>query len=134
MAGTLTISTLNNDTGVLATQNGMTGIAKAWAQFTATGGTVTINGSFNISSITRSSTGIYVINFTTAMPNINYSVVSPIAFVSTSNYVASVPFVSNGPSVTTAIPTTSSFTLATVTISSGAVFDPTYVNIAVFSS
>ena len=26
MAGALTISTLNNDTGVLATQNGMTGI------------------------------------------------------------------------------------------------------------
>jgi hypothetical protein len=134
MAGTLTISTLKNDTGVLATQNGMTGIAKAWAQFSATGGTVTLNGSFNISSITRSGTGVYVANFTTAMPNINYSVVAPTSFVSASNYTATVPFVSNGPSVTTATPTTSSFTFVTCTISSGAVYDPTYVQFAVFSS
>ena len=70
MAGALTISTLNNDTGVLATQNGMTGIAKAWVNFAGASGT--INSSFNISSVTRSNTGRYTINFTTAMPNTNY--------------------------------------------------------------
>lgn len=73
MAGALTISTLNNDTGVLATQNGMTGIAKAWVAATATGGTPTINGSFNVSSITYTATGVFTVNFTTAMPNANYS-------------------------------------------------------------
>jgi hypothetical protein len=72
MAGALTISTLNNDTGVLATQNGMTGIAKAWVNFNGTG-TVAINGSFNVSSITDNGTGDYTVNFTTAMPNANYS-------------------------------------------------------------
>ena len=71
MAGRITVSTLNNDTGVLATQNGMTGIAKAWVNFV--GSTATINGSFNVSSVTRSSTGNYVVNFTTAMSNANYS-------------------------------------------------------------
>ena len=71
MAGKLTISTLNNDTGVLATQNGMTGIAKAWVNFV--GSTGSINGSFNVSSITRNSTGNYTMNYTTAMPNANYA-------------------------------------------------------------
>lgn len=75
MAGALTISTLNDSSGVLAAQNGMTGIAKAWVNFD--GGYVntpaTIYGSFNISSVTYSSTGVFVINFTTAMPNANYS-------------------------------------------------------------
>jgi hypothetical protein len=72
MAGALTISTLNNDTGVLATQNGMSGIPKAWVNFNGTG-TVAINGSFNVSSITDNGTGDYTVNFTTAMPNANYS-------------------------------------------------------------
>jgi len=69
---TATVTTLNAPSGVLATQNGMTGIAKAWVSFD--GATGTINGtSFNVSSVTRSSTGNYVINFTTALPNANYS-------------------------------------------------------------
>ena len=72
MAGALTISTLNNDTGVLATQNGMTGIAKAWVNFNGTG-TVAIRDSFNVSSITDNGTGDYTVNFTTAMPNANYA-------------------------------------------------------------
>jgi len=71
MAGRVVVSTLNNDTGVLATQNGMTGIAKAWVNFVGSSGTV--NASFNVSSVTRASTGQYTVNFTTAMPNANYS-------------------------------------------------------------
>jgi hypothetical protein len=74
MAGSLTISTLKDSSGVLATQNGMTGIAKAWVQFA--GATATIAGSFNVSSVTRASTGDYTINFTTAMANANYALVA----------------------------------------------------------
>jgi hypothetical protein len=73
MAGRLVVTTLNDDTGVLATQNGMTGIAKAWVNFNGTG-TVAIRNSFNVSSVTDNGTGDYTINFTTAMPNANYSV------------------------------------------------------------
>jgi len=73
MAGRLVLSTLNDDTGVLATQNGMTGIPKAWVNFNGTG-TPAIRGSFNVSSITRVGTGTYQVNFTTAMSNSNYSV------------------------------------------------------------
>lgn len=71
MAGQLTIDTLKASTGVLATQNGMTGIAKAWVKFN--GITNTINGSFNIASITKNATGDYTITFSTAMPDANYS-------------------------------------------------------------
>ena len=70
---TLTTATLNSTSGVLATQNGMTGIAKAWVNFA--GATGTITGSFNVSSVTRNSTGNYTINFTTSMPDSNYAIV-----------------------------------------------------------
>ena len=73
MAGKLTISTLNDDTGVLATQNGMSGIAKAWVNFNGTG-TVAIRASMNVSSITDNGTGNYTVNFTTAMPDANYAI------------------------------------------------------------
>jgi hypothetical protein len=71
MAGQITISTLRDDTGVLATQNGMTGIAKAWVNFNGTG-TPAIRSSFNVSSVVRVTTGEYTINFSTAMPNTNF--------------------------------------------------------------
>jgi hypothetical protein len=79
MAGQLTIDTLRAGSGVLATQNGMTGIAKAWVNFNGTG-TVAIRDSFNVSSITDNGTGDYTINFTTAMPNVNYVVSGCIAY------------------------------------------------------
>jgi hypothetical protein len=73
MAGKVVVSTLNNDTGVLATQNGMTGIPKAWVNFNGSG-TVAIRSSFNVSSITDNGTGQFTVNFTTAMADANYSV------------------------------------------------------------
>jgi hypothetical protein len=78
MAGRLTVTTLNDDTGVLAVQNGMSGIAKAWVNFNGTG-TVAIRGSFNVSSITDNGTGNYQVNFTTAMPDANYATVALIS-------------------------------------------------------
>jgi hypothetical protein len=77
MAGTLVIDTLNTSTGALSTNNGINGIAKAWVNFNGgIGGTAgTINGSFNVSSVTANATGVFTINFTTAMPNANYSAV-----------------------------------------------------------
>mgnify|MGYP000388481891 CR=1 FL=1 len=49
MAGQLTIDTLKASSGVLATQNGMTGIAKAWVTFQGGNGNTAgvINNSFN---------------------------------------------------------------------------------------
>jgi len=73
MAGTLVIDTLNASTGPLSTNNGMSGIAKAWVNWNGnSGGNNTINASFNVSSITYNSTGIWTINFTTALPDTYY--------------------------------------------------------------
>ena len=46
---------------------------RAWVKFKGTG-TVTINGSGNVSSVTDNGTGQFTANFTTAMPDTNYSV------------------------------------------------------------
>ena len=73
MAGQLTIDTLRASTGVLATQNGMTGIAKAWVIFNGTLASPTPISQFNTSSITKNATGNYTLTFTTAMTDANYS-------------------------------------------------------------
>lgn len=54
------------------------GVCRAWVNFNGTG-TVAIRASFNVSSITDITTGVYAINFTTAMPDINYAVTSTAA-------------------------------------------------------
>ena len=48
---------------------------RAWVNFDGTG-TVAIRSSGNVSSITDNGTGDYTVNFTTAMPDRNYSVVT----------------------------------------------------------
>ena len=48
-------------------------IAKAWVNFNGTG-TVAIRSSYNVSSITDSSAGTYVVNLSTATADANYSV------------------------------------------------------------
>lgn len=45
--------------------------ARAWVNFNGT--TASINGNGNVSSITDHGTGQFTINFTTALPNTNYS-------------------------------------------------------------
>jgi hypothetical protein len=128
MAGAITISTLNNDTGVLQTQNGMTGIAKAWVKGSVSGTTPTINSSFNVSSVTRNSTGVYTFAFTTAMPSANYSIVANGSNDTDNIYPAS-PYLNpvNYPS------TTAQYTVTWFTGGIG-VRDPASINTAVFSS
>jgi hypothetical protein len=48
---------------------------KAWVNFDGyTGSVATIKGSYNVSSVTRNSTGLYTIAFTNAISDANYSV------------------------------------------------------------
>jgi hypothetical protein len=129
MAGKLVISTLNNDTGVLATQNGMTGICKAWVQFAGSSGTIA--GSFNVSSITRSTTGRYVINMTTAMPNTNYSAVGTTS-PSSGNFCFVLTDCSGGYGANAR--TTTAFDLAVIAFNAGGFEDGVRINVAVFSS
>ena len=61
----------NSGYGSVATAYG----CRAWVSFNGVG-TVAINGSQNVSSITDISTGIYTVNFSTNMPDANYSCVA----------------------------------------------------------
>jgi len=47
---------------------------RAWVNFDGTNTTIRASG--NVSSITDNSTGVYLVNFTTAMPDSNYSITS----------------------------------------------------------
>jgi hypothetical protein len=68
-ASDLTVTVPANTSTLLTTAT--TGICKAWVNYN--GVAQTISGSYNVSSVTRTSTGVYVVNFTTAMPNANYA-------------------------------------------------------------
>lgn len=58
----------NSGYGSVATAYG----CRAWVNFNGTG-TVAIRASGNVTSITDNGTGDYTVNFTTAMPDANYS-------------------------------------------------------------
>jgi hypothetical protein len=68
----------NSGYGSTATAYG----CRAWVNFNGTG-TVAIRASGNVSSITDNNTGDYTVNFTTAMPDANFSVCGTAALLAT---------------------------------------------------
>ena len=107
MAGTLTISTLSDGTNSTSATNCIKGSARAWIQFV--GSTGTINGSFNVSSITVNTTGDYTVNFTTAMSNINYAVTASVSPNYASQNMGNINLFSNYAGTIEQAPTTSAF-------------------------
>jgi hypothetical protein len=79
MAGTIVADTLQSSiTGTPVQFNDGTGtqigtLCRAWVNFNGTG-VVAIRASFNVSSITDNGTGDYTVNFTNALPDVNYSI------------------------------------------------------------
>jgi len=71
---TLTSTTLSDGTNSTSSTNCIKGSAKAWAMIN--GGAATVTASFNVSSVTRASTGNYTINYTTALSSANYAVLA----------------------------------------------------------
>ncbi len=75
-AGTITAA--NGVTGDFKMNSGYGSVAtaygcRAWVNFNGTG-TVAIRASGNVTSITDNGAGDYTVNFTTAMPDANYSI------------------------------------------------------------
>jgi hypothetical protein len=68
---TVTVQTISNGTVSTSTANVING-AKAWVNFNGAG-TPTIRASYNVSSITGIATGRYIVNFTNAFSDANYS-------------------------------------------------------------
>ena len=129
---TLVAQTISNGTISTSTANVING-AKAWVQFA--GATGAINGSYNISSITRNGTGDYTANFTIAMPNANYVAVGNSGINSiTTAYTIIFPNATPASPFHQAPTTTACRFLAAFGTSSANATDGLLVNFAVFSS
>jgi hypothetical protein len=68
-----TFTTPNINSAQFATVSGTAPIypCRAWVNFNGVTGTIASSG--NVSSITKNGTGLYTVNFTTAMPDANYA-------------------------------------------------------------
>lgn len=112
----------NSGYGSVATAYG----CRAWVNFNGTG-TVAIRDSGNVSSITDNGVGDYTVNFTTAMPDANYSIAG---LALTSNTALARFFISNTSAVSYA-PATGSARIATIQSGVGNT-DVEYAYISVF--
>lgn len=75
MAGTITAGTLSDGSNSTSTTNCIQGSAKAWVNFNGTVATPgSIRSSYNVASITRSTTGTFDVVFTNAFADANYAV------------------------------------------------------------
>ena len=84
---TLTSTTLSDGTNSTSTTNAIQGSAKAWVNFNGVSG-ATIRSSYNVSSVTRTGTGQYTINFTNAFANANYCTTFALQYQSGVNWIA----------------------------------------------
>lgn len=89
-------------TGLLSNTDG---VAKAWVRFDSTSGTsCVIAGSYNVSSVTYSGTGTFIVNFTSNLPNANYAVTTSVWNPGSANGIGGIngtPLVSACPVITT---------------------------------
>jgi len=71
MAGTIVADTIQDGAGnSTAMDNAIYGSAKAWVNFN--GVSATVRKSYNVSSVTLVSTGVYTVNFTNSFADTNY--------------------------------------------------------------
>jgi len=110
----------NSGYGSVATAYG----CRAWVNFNGTG-TVAIREDGNVSSITDGGTGVYTVNFTTAMPDANY------AFCGGVRYTLGNPYVVG---LSSTAQTASALPIATVQnpTTGIAAVDAEFVNVAIF--
>ena len=71
-----TLTTPNIDSAQIATVSGTAPLymCRAWVNFNGTG-TIAIRASGNVSSITDNNVGDFTVNFTNAMPDVNYTTI-----------------------------------------------------------
>jgi hypothetical protein len=130
MAISVSGTTITFNDATTQTTAGLTGsstqLCRAWVNFNGTNGT--IRASFNMSSITRASAGVYTLNFTTAMSNADYAIAgfanfdesaSPAGIFTAGNNYA---------------PTTSSTSIRTANCTNGAASNSIYVCAVIFST
>lgn len=100
-------------------------LCRAWVNFNGTG-TVAIRASYNVSSITDNGVGDYTVNFTTAMPDANYSLTGTCNLNVTGgmNRIIAFPYAS--------APTTSAARIASIYSFNNILEDSAYIQVAIF--
>jgi hypothetical protein len=148
MAGTIVADTIRADsTSTLVLKNGVANtpptiqdsagtqigtFCRAWVNFngtTNTGGFCTIRSSFNVTSVADNGTGNYTVNFTTAMPDVDYSISGNAGVAGVG---AAGVFVCLQSADTTRGTQSTTACQVTNVSSGGSSVDPAYVNIAIF--
>lgn len=152
MAGTVVADTLQAaSTSTLVIKNGVANtpptiqdsagtqigtFCRAWVNFNGTlvtnpASMTGVRGSFNVSSVLDNGTGDYTVNFTTAMPDVNYSVSGATSMIFGVNYNGAIAINTNNSTAGEVAPTTTALRVATRN-SGGTPIDIAYINIAVF--
>ena len=99
MARELRVNTLKDASGnnSIATSFVAGGSAKAWVTFDGTASGATVRDSFNVASTDDDGTGLYGVNFSSAMSNANYSsVCNRASFASTTTGCANACTLTSG--------------------------------------
>jgi hypothetical protein len=122
MPGTLTITTLSDGTNSTSATNCISGSAKAWVNFNGVT-TASIRASYNVSSVTRTATGIYTVAFTSAFADTNYAVIGSARVLGAASIF--MPYPDN-------VLTTSSVSVYSLVSNTGSGADGTYVYVAIF--
>ena len=119
-AGSIVVTGEGNST----TTNLQQGLAKAWINFDGSASGAAARGSFNLASMTDTSTGVYVCNLTNAFANTNDCAATSSASASTSG--------SDNRNISTTITSTSAIDSRTSNAASGAVLDTAINYVAAF--
>jgi hypothetical protein len=103
-------------------------ICKAWVNFNGTTSPGTIRSSYNVSSVTKTNTGRYIVNFTTAMTDVNYTAVMGTSCrIGSVNGIILVEDTVNSTRTTSALPITS--------LSLGSAYEDTSISqVAIFGN
>ena len=104
------------------TENGT--LCRAWVNFNGTG-TVAIRDDFNVSSITDNGVGDYTVNFTSALVDTNYSVLTTSRDNGVTNFVTSL-------SATLSTKTTTALEVICARRDNGSLIDTSEYNVAIF--
>lgn len=99
-------------------------LCRAWVNFSGATSTGTIRASFNVSSVTKNGAGDYTVNFTNAMPDVNYVLIGAAGDSSTSLRTVATNYAAQAPTTTSARIQTP--------YANATVIDIPYANIAIF--
>jgi hypothetical protein len=134
VANSATVATIDTN-AVFSFNSGYGSVGKAygcraWVMFNGSNGSIFAQG--NVSSVTRNGTGQYVVNYSTAMPDASYSVVSSCSGQGSVNGSTNCMLVNASAGGTNVTPTTTTTALFCFHPGNQVAQDTTFITVAVF--